>query len=328
MGGNGGAKPRHAELLAKDVAPDDVVPVLDRYIAFYIRTADKLQRTARWVENLPGGIKYLREVVLEDRLGIAADLEKQMEDLVGTFFCEWTETLKSPEKMKLFSQFGNTNDTVETIEKVEERGQARPAYWPKDAANVDFRNTKWSVLAWQPLARAEQFADTPTGSSVAVKRGDTQLALFKVKGVYYASQNMCPHKRAFVLADGLIGDDMKTDKLWISCPYHKRNYELKGESAGNCGNDDSMNIATFPIEARDDGLVYVKLPPVEELDGVLGTEKWKIKKEESGPDPFEGLDRKLKEMKGRKGLQASHLKGGMGDRKANAILAGGERMDW
>ena len=66
VGGNGGATPRHSELLAKDVPPDDVVPILDRYLMFYIRTADKLQRTARWMENLPGGIKYLREVILED----------------------------------------------------------------------------------------------------------------------------------------------------------------------------------------------------------------------------------------------------------------------
>ena len=64
VGGNGGAKPRHSELLAKDVPPDDVVTILDRYLSFYIRTADKLQRTARWIENMEGGIKYLRDVIL------------------------------------------------------------------------------------------------------------------------------------------------------------------------------------------------------------------------------------------------------------------------
>ena len=126
---------------------------------------------------------------------------------------------------------------------------------------------------------------------MAVKRGDTQLAIFKVKGKYYASQQMCPHKRAFVLSDGLIGDDNK-DKIWISCPLHKRNYNLKGENAGKCNNDESVNIAMFPVEAREDGLVYVKLPPVEELDGVLGTEKWRIKKE-GEQNPFESLDKKL-----------------------------------
>ncbi|GAB7337008.1 hypothetical protein MBLNU457_g2423t1 [Dothideomycetes sp. NU457] len=331
VGGNGGAKPRHSELLAKDVPPDDIIPILDRYLAFYIRTADKLQRTARWIENLPGGIKYLQEVILEDKLGICGDLEKQMEDLVGTFFCEWTETLKDPEKRAQFSQFANTDEGVENVEKVHEREQSRPAYWPKDSAKVDFRGTKWSNLTWQPLAQTSQFTDAATGSSVAVKRGDTQLAIFKVKGQYYATQQMCPHKRAFVLSDGLIGDDYKTDKLWVSCPYHKRNYELKGADAGKCGNDDEVNIATFPVEAREDGAVYVKLPPVEELDSVLGTEKWKIKKEETG-DPFAAFDQKIK-MKGRKPFAASHLPNGMGEKaKANAILAGGERgaggLDW
>ncbi|OQN96468.1 Nitrite reductase [NAD(P)H] [Cryoendolithus antarcticus] len=333
VGGNGGAKPRHSELLAKDVPPDDVIPILDRYISFYIRTADKLQRTARWVENMPGGIKYLREVILEDKLGICADLEKQMQDLIGTFFCEWTEVLKSPERLKLFSQFGNTEETVDTVENVQDRGQPRPTYWPKQSITEDFRGTQWSQLAWQPLAKSEQFADSATGSSLAVKRGDTQLAIFKVKGQYYATQQMCPHKRAFVLSDGLIGDDYKSEKLWISCPYHKRNYELKGDNAGKCGNDDTVNIATFPVEARDDGLVYVKLPPVEELDGVLGTKKFVIKSE-GEEKPFEKMDKVLEatSMKGRKSKNVSYLPNGMGEEaKAQQILAGegsAPSMEW
>ncbi len=75
---------------------------------------------------------------------------------------------------------------------------------------------------------------------------------------------MCPHKRAFVLSDGLIGDD-DAGKYWVSCPYHKRNYDLNGEQAGRCSNDESMNIATFPAEEREDGWVYLKLPPTEEF---------------------------------------------------------------
>ncbi|GME42633.1 putative nitrite reductase protein [Neofusicoccum parvum] len=339
VGGNGGAKPRHSELLAKDVPPDDVIPILDRYLSFYIRTADKLQRTARWIENLPGGIKYLREVILEDKLGIAADLEQQMADLVGSFFCEWTEVVKNPAKRALFSQFGNTAETVAPpVDPVVERGQTRPAYWPKESAKEDFRGHQWSGLAWQPVIEAAQFKDTPAGDSRAVKRGDTQLAVFKVKGAYYCSQQMCPHKRAFVLADGLVGDDAATGKLWVSCPYHKRNYNLKGEAAGSCANDSDVSIATFPVEERDDGWVYVKLPPVEELDALLGTEKWRVRKEES-VDPFESLDRKLerareaKGSKGRKLGEKSHLENGLGEMaKARQILAGGERgsggLDW
>ena len=319
VGGNGGAKPRHSELLAKDVAPDDVIPILDRYLSFYIRTADRLQRTARWIENLPGGIKYLRQVILEDKLGISADLEKQMEELVDSYFCEWTEVIKNPERRKQFMQFANTTENVnDTIEPVEDRGQTRPSYWPKESVKEDFRGTKWSSLTWQPVVRAELFKDVHMGDSQAVKRGDTQLAVFKIKGKYYCTQQMCPHKRAFVLSDGLIGDDMK-NKLWVSCPYHKRNFELGGPNAGKCANDDQVNIATFQAEDRDDGWVYVKLPPVEELDKVLGTEKWKIKKEEVG-DPFEKLDMKLKGMKGRKAIQASRAPGE--GRRAEQIPAG------
>lgn len=334
VGGNGGAKPRHSELLAKDVPPDDVIPILDRYLSFYIRTADKLQRTARWLENLPGGIKYLREVILEDKLGICADLEKQMEQLVGSFFCEWTEVLKDPIRLAHFSQFANTNEVIgDTVEPVQERGQERPAYWPTESVKEDFRGTKWTQLSWQPMLRSEEFKDTPTGDSKAVKRGDTQLAIFKVRGKWYCTQQMCPHKRAFVLSDGLIGDDIQNNKLWVSCPYHKRNYELGGENAGKCNNDESVVIATFPVEARDDGWVYVKLPSVEELDSVLGTSKFVVKKSETN-DPFEKMDKRLStlQMKGRKGTLVSHLEGGLGEKvKATRILAGGERaggLDW
>lgn len=335
VAGNGGAKPKHSELLAMDVPPDDVIPILDRYLAFYMRTADKLQRTARWIENLPGGLKYLKEVILEDKLGICADLENQMQELVGSFFCEWTEVLKDPKKVAQFSQFANTEENIpQAIEVITEREQQRPAYWPSESVKEDFRGHKWSELTWQPIIKANEFKDLATGDSKAVKRGDTQLAIFKVRGKFYCTQQMCPHKRAFVLSDGLIGEDLANNKMWVSCPYHKRNYELGGASAGKCGNDDEVNIATFPVEERDDGYLYLKLPSVEELDSVLGTEKWKIKKEEA-PDPFAELDRKIKNMslKGRKGYQASHIEGAMGEKKtAEYILAGGAKgsngLDW
>ncbi|KAL2000884.1 hypothetical protein VTN02DRAFT_2525 [Thermoascus thermophilus] len=299
VGGNGGAKPRHSELLAKDVPPEEVIPLLDRYLIFYIRTADKLQRTARWIENLPGGINYLREVIIDDKLGICADLERQMQELVDSFFCEWKETINNPERRKFFQQFDNTSETVETVEVIKERDQQRPTYWPKDSATENFRGHQWSSLSWQPVIKADHFSnESPQLSSANVKRGDTQIAIFKIKGKYYATQQMCPHKRAFVLSDGLIGDD-DAGKYWVSCPYHKRNFDLNGEQAGRCSNDESLNIATFPAEERPDGWVYLKLPPVEELDAVLGTEKWKVKKQES-TDPFEKVDRKYKGMRGKK----------------------------
>jgi nitrite reductase (NAD(P)H) len=325
VGGNGGAKPRHCDILALDVPPDDIIPILDRYLAFNIRTADKLQRTARWLENLPGGIKYLREVILEDKLGICKDLEEQMNELVNTFFCEWTEAVKNPERPETVSAVcKQTDNIVDTIEPTTERGQQRPSYWPKESVTQDFRGTKWSSLAWQPIVEASKFKDLATGDSQAVKRSDTQLAIFRVRGKYYCTQQMCPYKRAFVLSDGLIGEDLASNKLWISCPYHKRNYEMKGTDAGRCGNDETVNIATFAVEERDDGWVYVKLPPVEELDAVLGTAKWKIKKDEV-LDPFEKLDEKLKTMKGRKGVQVTEKLAAEKIMSGNGLSAG---IDW
>ncbi|OJK04815.1 hypothetical protein ASPACDRAFT_49187 [Aspergillus aculeatus ATCC 16872] len=296
VGGNGGAKPRHSEILAKDVPPEKVIPLIDRYLIFYIRTADKLQRTARWIENLPGGIEYLREVVVDDKLGIGAEMEQQMQELVDGYFCEWTETIRDPKRRKHFQQFANTDETVETVEVIKERGQERPTYWSNEPAKADFKGHQWSGLSWQPMIKADHFSDGITSANL--KRGDTQLAVFKVKGKFYATQQMCPHKRAFVLSDGLIGDD-DAGKYWVSCPNHKRNFELNGEQAGRCSNDESMNIATFPVEERADGWVYLKLPPVDELDSLLGTEKWKVKKGEA-PDPFQKYDRKYRGIRGKK----------------------------
>lgn len=299
VGGNGGARPRHTELLVKDVPPESVIPIIDRYVIFYIRTADKLQRTARWIENLPGGINYLREVILDDKLGICADMERQMESLVDSYFCEWTETVRDPKRRKVFRQFANTDETVDGVEVVQERSQQRPTDWAKEPAKEDFKGHQWSSLSWCPVVKADHFrTEPPQVSSANVKLGDTQLAVFKVKGRYYATQQMCPHKRAFVLSDGLIGDD-DAGKYWVSCPYHKRNFELNGEQAGRCTNDEEMNIATFPVEERNDGWIYLKIPPVEELDSVLGTEKWKVRKGETS-GPFEKIDKKLKGIRGKK----------------------------
>ncbi|RPA71697.1 nitrite reductase [Ascobolus immersus RN42] len=336
VGGNGGSKPRHAELLVKDCPPDSVVPVLDRFLMLYIRTADKLQRTARWIENLPGGIQYLREVILEDKLGICAELEQQMANLVGSFFCEWTEVVRDPVKRKMFQQFVNTEETVDSVEMVTERDQQRPAFWPKEPARVDFKGHKWSSLTWQPLVKADHFRDA---NSAAVKRGDTQLAIFKVRDKFYATQQMCPHKRAFVLSDGMIGEDASAEKkrLWVSCPYHKRNFTLgdsecgvpaKGD-AGTCTNDEELSIATF--EAREEhGWVKVRLPPVEELDKLLGTKRWMVGREETEKEGvFEVVERKYgKGMRGRK--VEIGIKGQAPPNSTRAVTVGGGSggLDW
>jgi nitrite reductase (NAD(P)H) len=333
-----------------------VIPILDRYLMFYIRTADKLQRTARWLEALPGGLKYLKEVILEDKLGICASLESQMQELVDSFFDEWAEAVKNPAIASKFQQFANTTETLETVELDRDRGQSRPVFWPAESATDDFKGLKdrWSSTTWQPVLEASYFTgadDMPNGISANIKRGDTQLALWRVRGKYYATQQMCPHKRTFALSEGLIGQDIlpptppttppttppsasrpsspyatpadtATESTadttgttfttgaikepcgsaltpWISCPYHKRNFDL---SSGSCANDATLSIATFAAEERADGLVYIRLPPVAELDAELGTSRWKVKKGvDSGAldSGFAELDKKIA-FKGRR----------------------------
>ncbi|MEP5569821.1 MAG: nitrite reductase large subunit NirB [Halioglobus sp.] len=125
--GNGGMKPRHADLFATDLDDQTLIRYIDRFLMFYIRTADRLQRTSTWMDNLEGGIDYLREVVIEDSLGIAAELESQMEHIVGTYQCEWKTTLDNPEKLKRFRSFVNSEEADSNVVFVKEREQIRPA---------------------------------------------------------------------------------------------------------------------------------------------------------------------------------------------------------
>lgn len=125
--GNGGMKPQHAVLLAEDIDKETLIKYLDRFLMFYIRTADRLERTATWFNKLEGGIDYLKQVILHDSLGIGAELEQEMQYLVNTYQCEWKATIEDPEKVKRFRHFVNSDESDPNIVHVEERGQKRPA---------------------------------------------------------------------------------------------------------------------------------------------------------------------------------------------------------
>jgi nitrite reductase (NADH) large subunit len=128
VGGNGGKTPRHAKLLAEDLNDEDLVRYIDRFLMYYVRSADRLERTAPWVERLEGGMEQLRRVVVEDVLGLAGEFEADMERHVATYSCEWTETLNNPERMKRFVTFVNAPDQPDpTVVFVRERDQIRPA---------------------------------------------------------------------------------------------------------------------------------------------------------------------------------------------------------
>ncbi|MBJ7551731.1 nitrite reductase large subunit NirB [Marinomonas ostreistagni] len=125
--GNGGMKPRHADLFATDLDDETLIKYIDRVLMFYIKTADRLQRTSVWMDGLEGGLDYLKEVVINDALGIAEELEQQMNHVVDTFQCEWKTTIDDEQALKKFRQFVNFDGSDENVVFVEERSQIRPA---------------------------------------------------------------------------------------------------------------------------------------------------------------------------------------------------------
>jgi NAD(P)H-dependent nitrite reductase large subunit/NAD(P)H-dependent nitrite reductase small subunit len=295
--GNGGVKPRHADLLAADLDEVTALKYVDRFLMYYIQTADRLTRTSVWLENMEGGIEYLRDVVVNDKLGIANELEWQMQHLVDTYKCEWGEVVNDPERRKLFRQFINTDETETGIEIVMERGQNRPADWPKDGqlvqiagksereregesertrANASDRKSLTPSLSHSLTPRSEEpqwtkvgaVADFPHEGGAAIKYGKVQIAVFNLssRGEWYACQNMCPHKRAFVLSRGIVGSHGETPK--VACPLHKKTFSLE---TGECLSGEEHSVKVFPVKVIDED-VYLLLPRQEQLDALLATD--------------------------------------------------------
>jgi nitrite reductase (NADH) large subunit len=128
VGGNGGFTPRHAVLLAEGLSDDELLTAIDRFLMYYIFTADRLQRTAPWFEELEGGVEGLRAVIFDDSLGICADLDAAMARHIGSYEDEWKATLEDPEKLRRFASFVNAPTTPDpSLAYTAERGQPRPA---------------------------------------------------------------------------------------------------------------------------------------------------------------------------------------------------------
>lgn len=275
--GNGGAKPRHAELLASDLDEETAIRYIDRFMMYYIMTADRLTRTSVWREKLEGGLDHIRDVVVHDKLGIAAELEARLQHLVNTYQCEWAAVVRDPEKRKKFKQFANSDESESCIEIVHERGQCRPGNWPSEQVALDqFRMLDGRSLAEHQSEQAKRkqwvavgsVADFPIDGGATIKYGQSQIAVFNFasRGEWYATQNMCPHKKAFVLSRGIVGD--AADEPKVACPLHKKTFSLK---TGDSLQGEEYRVQTFPVRV-DDGQVFLELPPVEVLDKLLATE--------------------------------------------------------
>jgi nitrite reductase (NADH) large subunit len=246
--GNGGARPRHADLLASDLDEDTAIRYLDRFLMYYIRTADRLTRTSIWLEKMEGGIDYVRDVIVNDRLGIADELERQMQAHADSYQCEWKAVVDDPERRRFFQQFANTDETEPGIEFVNERGQARPADWPTDfvpLADLDppgpSERVDESVRRWVRCGSVEDF---PPNGGRAIKHGAAEIAVFRFdsKGEWYACQNTCPHKNEAVLSRGILGDQQGIPK--VACPLHKKTFSLE---SGSCLTGEPYQVDVFEV---------------------------------------------------------------------------------
>merc|ERR1719436_1458790 len=265
--GNHGTSPKHATLFLSDISDDEAIKYIDRVMMYYTFTADPLTRTSKWLENLEGGLEHLKEVVVDDKLGLCEELDARMAAQVGTYECEWKRVVDSPELRKKFRQFANVDDKkFGDLEWTPQRKQKKivvedlptiigPAKIGKDKADASWR--------WVDVGSEVDF---PRNGGVAVKVGHTELAVYHHRGTqkWYASQNSCPHKQLQVLSRGLIGLQGDTPK--VACPIHKNTYNLEtGKGISNAG----FNIATFEAKVEN-GRVLVQLPPDDVLDKALG----------------------------------------------------------
>jgi NAD(P)H-dependent nitrite reductase small subunit len=251
VAGNGGSNPRHADLLVSDVDEETLIRLVDRFLMYYIQTANPLERTARWLERLDGGLDHLRSVIVDDGLGICGQLERDMQQLVDTYECEWAAVVRDPEKRRAFDAAVTGEPTLPFVR---ERGQRRPADWPAPTPVVEAPVTG----GWVRLA---DVTDVPDDGGITVRHGDDQIAVFHfaTRGEWYATQATCPHRKDGVLGRGLLGTDDGVPK--VACPMHKKTFAL---TTGEGLADTSYCIRTYPVEVRDGG-VWALLAPAEEL---------------------------------------------------------------
>ncbi|MFT9458333.1 MAG: nitrite reductase large subunit NirB [Acetobacter orientalis] len=250
--GNGGMRPRHAELFATDLDSETLVKYIDRFLMFYIRTADKLQRTSVWRENLEGGLDYLKDVIINDSLGICSELENQMQHVVDTYHCEWKDALTDQEKLKRFRTFVNDSRPDPNIRTELERDQIKPA------DNLPEHSLSTSPKDWTDLCAQN---DLVPHSGVVALHHNAQIALFYLpdttgSGRVFAVDNHDPFSHANVLGRGIMGD-LKGQPV-VASPLYKQHFNLEN---GTCLEDTTKSIRAW--EARlHNGRVEIRARPV------------------------------------------------------------------
>ena len=224
VAGNGGRSPRHADLFATDLTDEQLVQLVDRFLMYYVRTADRLQRTSVWLEALDGGLEHVRDVIVDDSLGICDELDADMALHVDTYECEWKATLADPARLEHFVEFVNAPDEHSTPVWVETRGAA--------GAGVN----RVSVAAVESL---------PVDRGVAAMVGGEYVAVFRLAdGEIAAIDHVDPCSGVPVLARGLVGsvDDVPV----VASPLHKQRFDLR---TGRCLDSDTA-VRVWPVDRR------------------------------------------------------------------------------
>ncbi|WP_081711363.1 nitrite reductase large subunit NirB [Franconibacter helveticus] len=234
--GNGGMKPRHADLFASDLDHDTLIRTIDRFLMFYIRTADRLQRTSVWMDNLEGGVDYLRQVIVDDSLGIGEELEREMAQIVDSYQCEWQTTLASPDRLALFRSFVNSDKPDEAVQRRELRGQPQPVEVAQPVS------LKGSEPPWQAIC---DVADIPPQAGIGARLGEMQIALFRVGEQIYALDNLEPGSEANVLSRGILGD--AAGEPVVISPLYKQRIRLRD---GRGVENEAVCVRAWPVKVE------------------------------------------------------------------------------
>jgi NAD(P)H-dependent nitrite reductase small subunit len=262
--GNGGMKPRHAELFASDLTKAQLIQLIDRFLMFYVRTADRLQRTSTWRENLEGGLDYLKGVLLQDSLGIAGELEAQMQHVVDTYQCEWKTAVNDPVTRQRFRSFVNSEKPDEHIVFVKERGQIRPAARrsarrsppPRGCRSRlnprGFHMTTDDHTNWTAVCAATDIL--PDTGVCALVEG-VHVAIFSVgrEQALFAIDNVDPKAQASVLSRGLVGS--LGERIVVASPLYKNHFDLR---SGECLEAPEHSVRAHAVRVHE-GRVLVAL---------------------------------------------------------------------
>ncbi|WP_413742893.1 nitrite reductase large subunit NirB [Sodalis sp. RH15] len=262
--GNGGMKPRHGDLFASDLDADQLIRTIDRVLMFYIRTAGRLQRTSTWLDNLEGGVDYLKEVILQDSLQLVDELDREMQQVADSYQCEWRTTVESQDRLPLFRAFLNSDSSDEAVVMVPERGQIRPArIEEKPAADTAPVIPATSVAGGDQWQQVGELADIPANAGIAVRVAQRQIALFYLPRnpqQVYALDNLEPGSGANVLSRGIIGD-IAGEPVVIS-PLYKKRFRLRD---GVSPDDSGLRVNAWPVKVEQ-GRIWVGSQPLAAAD--------------------------------------------------------------